>query len=352
MGGKSSPAPEPAKTYSPMEQAQAQQVLNEQAQRAAAQQAQEQRNYEQQKLQEQRAREDQAAAAEATRQQTIAAQAEAEKQKALQGKRDQFNAYGTTGQAYGASKLGSLGFQDTYGVGAAYNNALKDWQTTKGANIDNYDGSAFDAAGTWDKVYGDTQTAERTKLQNGFSNMTNPGWQKNYFADSADDSILDAILGKQFTDATTQFDTAMKRGQLTDGAFSSASASLADKKLAAKSTLTDLGDGVLGGYRSQLTDEAKGYADKIGSWNLGNNFNLDNVTKGFQSTTDSLKGRMEGDIRRAVGDTQLFDTAKLLGLAGVTGGASNNPLQSAFTNAANTNDPETDKRTTGTVGVF
>lgn len=354
MGGKSSPAPAPAPTYSPQEQAQAQLLLQQQQRAAQAEATRQQQAYEAQKAQEQRNYEMQLQQQERERQEQIAAKAEAERQRQLGVKTNQFNANVSAGQNYGQTKLGSLGFADTYGIGSAYDTALKDWQNTTGANLENYGGTSFDSQGQWDRAYNSAQDTERNKLQNGFSNLTNPGWQSSYFDNSADDSILEAILGKQFTDANTQFETAKARGQLTDGAYGNVQSTLADKKLAANSTLQDLGGGVLSGYRNQLTDQSKGFADKISSWNLGNNFNLDSVTGGFNNTKNELSGRLEGDVRRAVGDTQLFDTAKLLAGAGVTGGATNNPLQSAFTAAAaNTNNQtEEQKRNTGTVGVF
>lgn len=314
MGG----SPQPAKTYSPQEQAQAQmQIDNAAAERNAR-------------------------AAEAERQRVALER----QQKIAQTQGQVQGAYGQ-GQNYGTQRASQLGFQDNYGILDAYNNALNSARMAvpeDAANVNSY----FDYENLWNKATNQAQTAQQTKLDNQFRNMTPIGWQRQAFADTADDSILDAILGEQYGTAFDTIDAARARGQISQGAFDNTLRGLDTKKLSARSTLEDLGLGVLGGYRDELTGVRDQFNNQITNYKLGQNFNLDDFTSAVDERKNSLNARMKGDIYRAVGDTSLFNTDSLINKGSSQAGVSNSPLRNAFRNP---NDA-TPERTTGTTGVF
>lgn len=316
MGGKSSPAPQPV---DPMVQARAQMAIDD---------------------------------ATATRNNTAAA-AERDRQAAeAQRVRDQttgaVNSAYSTGQGYGASKAAGLGYNDTYGLLDNYNSKLgaarQGVPDTAGSNV----GSYFNYDDLWNSSVNEAQTAQAGKLDNAYRGIVKPGWENSYFADTADDSILDSILGEQYGAAFDTVDSARARGQLSQGAFDNTVRGLDAKKLGARSQLEDLGLGVLGGYRGQLDDVSKQYGDQITNYKLGQNVSMDDMLNAFGQKRDSLTGRMGGDIRNALGDTSLFNTDTLMAKGNSAAGVSNNPLRDAFKDAA-TVDPT---RTTGTTGVF
>jgi len=316
VGGKSAPAPKPT---DPMESARAQMAIDDAtAARNATSAAAE--------------RDRQAQEAQRVRDQTGAA----------------VNTAYTTGQGYGTQKAGSLGFQDTYGLLDSYNAKLNAARGGVPETAGNNVGSYFNYDDLWNKSMNEATTAQSTKLDNAYRGIVKPGWENSYFADTADDSILDSILGEQYSGAFDTIDAARARGQLSQGAFDNTLRGLDAKKAGARSQLEDTGLGVLGGYRGQLDDVSKQYSDQIGSYKLGQNISMDDMLAAFGSKRDTLTGRLGGDIRNAVGDTNYFNTDTLMAKGNSAAGVSNNPLRDAFKDST-TIDPT---RTTGTTGVF
>lgn len=307
---------EPPKTYSPQEQAQAQILID---------------NAESKRTSEAAAREAQKKAAEeaALRQQT-------------QGKVAQSYAQG---RSYGTNRASSLGFNDDYGIMKSYMNALNSAKA-KVPTATNDVGSYFDYEDLWNDALTGAEKAQQTKLNNEFVGYNKPGWENEYFADTADDGILDAILGEQYGAAFDTVDAARARGQLSQGAFDNTLRGLDQKKLAARSTLEDMGLGVLGGYRKELGGIKDKWGDAITGYKIGQNLDLGDYRSALDTRKADLSGRMRGDIYRAVGDTNLFNTDSLMAKGSSAAGVSNNPLRNAF---LNTTDPN---RTTGTTGVF
>ncbi len=315
MGGN----PSPPKTYSPQEQAQAQIQIEEAAARRAAEQQ----------------------AAERAR-------VEAERQQNMQRTQSDVARLYSGGQNWGQNRLNTLGFQDTYGIMDAFNQQLDSAKNLVPSVSDNV-GSYFNYDTLWNNAYNQTQSSQQSKLDNAFRALTPVGWQEQQFSNTSDDAILDAILNSQYQDAANTFDAARKRGQLSQGAYDNTLRGLDQKKLAARSTLEDLGQGVLSGYRDQLTGLGKQYGDQITNYKLGQNFDVNSFTDALQGKKTDLMGRMQGDIYKALGDTSLFSTDALMARGNAAAGTSNNPLQNAFKNNSDSYDP---RRTTGTTGVF
>lgn len=314
-GGGSQPAP---KTYSPMEQAQGQ-ILVDNASSERTRLAQE----------EQRRREQQELFAQQTRTQ------------------EQANSLYSQGQQYGQTRINNLGFADDYGLYDTFNNMLSTARNKIPDTASNV-GSYFDYDNMFNQATNQVQGAQQTRLDNQFRNLTPVGWEQNYFADTADDAILEAIMGEQYGQTFDTLDAARARGQLSQGSFDNSLRALDQKKLAANSTLQDLGLGVLGGYRKELGGIAQQYNDQVTNYKLGQGLDLSQMTAAKQQRADALGGRMQGDIYRALGDTQLFSPDALMARGGSMAGVSNNPLRNAFQDQSE-NTPE---RTTGTTGVF
>ena len=316
MGGGKQEAP---KTYSPMEQAQAQAMLDKQdAERKEA-----------------------SAAAERQRQEAAQAAQRSKTAGLISG------AY-QTGTSYGAGKAKNLGFDDTYGLLDTYNTMLNTERSKIPDDAAN-PGSYFDYNDLWNKSVNDVTAGQKSRLDNQYRNMTKAGWQEDYFADTADDSILDAILGTQYSEAFDTMDAARARGQLSQGAFDNSLRGLEGKKSGARAKLEDLGLGILGGYRDQLSGIADGYNNQITNYKLGQNISMDDMSNSLNTRKGNLSNRMSGDIYNALGDTALFSTDGIMAKGNSSAGVSNNPLRNAFLSNTGANDPN---RTTGTTGVF
>lgn len=317
MGGGRQEAP---KTYSPQEQAQAQiQIDNASSQREA----------------QAAAREKAAKAAQDA--------VDLRNNQAALGTR--YNA----GKNYGQQQEASLGFNDTYGLLDSFNKMLQTAYQGADPRTANPN-TALNYEDLWNDARTTTEGAQKTKLDNQFRGLTKPGWENDFFADTSDDSILDEILGNQYGEAKGTLDSARDRGQLSQGAYDNSLRGLDTKKMGARSTLEDMGLGVLGGYRKNLDDISDTWGDQVTGYKLGQDVNLDDYTGSLNAKAGDLRNRLSGDIYRAVGDTSLFNTDSLMARGNASAGASNTPLKAAFlSNGQPVVDPE---RTTGTAGVF
>lgn len=321
MGGGNPPPP---KTYSPQENAQAQiQIDNAAADRERAEQQ----------------RQEIAAAQERQR-------LEAVKQADIQRTAGDATRMYQEGGQWGQNRINNLGFADTYGLLDTYRGMLGTARSSvpqQSADVGQY----FDYEDMFSRAMAQEQQAEQNMLSNQYSDRTKVGWQNDYFADTADDEILDAILGEQYGETFDTIDAARARGQLSQGGFDNTLRKLDTKKHSARATLEDLGLGVLGGYRNELTGIADQFGNKVTNYKLGQNLNLDDMTSAIGGRRDALTGRMKGDIYRAVGDTSLFSPETIMAQGGAAAGVSNSPLRNAFRDTSL--DPD---RTTGTTGVF
>jgi hypothetical protein len=258
------------------------------------------------------------------------------------------------GTTYAQGQLGKLGFPDTYGLMEGFNKAMGEAAgnvpaTAAGGDIKKY----FNPESYWTNAVNTATGEQRGKLNLGYSNVTTPGWQQGQygFADTADDAILNAILGGQKGEASNALQAQLQRGQMSQGAYDYALGKLSEAEKSGMSTLQGLGGGVLGGYRGQLGGIADQYGQAISGYQLGQNLSIDDLKNQLTNKRTALGGMMEGDILNALGGTRLFNIDALAAQAGQAAGTSNTPLAQSFQSQANNAlvDPY---RTTGTTGIF
>jgi hypothetical protein len=151
-----------------------------------------------------------------------------------------------------------------------------------------------------------------------------PGFDRGLISDTSDDPILDAILGEQRATAEQQLQFNRARGVINDTGYNTAQQRFGGQEAAARSTLTSIGDAVLGTLRGGLND-IKGEAGSAGSsWSLGNpEFSVDPYKQRADEFATSGKAGLEGKVRSAVGSTQLFDIPGILAAAGTAQGPIN-----------------------------
>ena len=182
------------------------------------------------------------------------------------------------------------------------------------------------------------------------------GFERNAFASTADDAIIEAILSEQFGEASDAILRARDRGTLNDAGFRYAMDNLGTQRSAAGSRLQDIGGGILEGYRGELGGIASNARTGAGNFDFGDTFNPDIYRDQITSRQGELSGRLEGDIRNAIGGEQFFNTADLIQKGGVGQGATNTGLggQSGSLLAAisQRKQDEEKQRGLGTTGSF
>lgn len=174
-----------------------------------------------------------------------------------------------------------------------------------------------------DLVLGREESARRGRYTNQLNQFFTPSYATSQFADTADDPVLESILGTQYGEALGGVERARARGTLTDAGYNASIRRLGSDRSAASATLQDIGGGVLERNRGQLRNIADEALSGASGYTLGNTFDPTQYTGRAESTATGLRDRLEGDVRGAVGGTQLFDIGNILQFGAREQGAQN-----------------------------
>lgn len=210
--------------------------------------------------------------------------------------------------------------------------------------------------GLGENILRDIRGSQVKDYQRAINEWAPEGFSTNAFASTADDAIINAILGEQFGSASDSILRARDRGTLNDAGFRYAMDNLNTQKQAAMARLQDMGGGILEGYRGSLDDIVKNARTGAGTWDFGDTFDPNFYRTQAETRQSELGGRLEGDIRNAIGGEQFFNTTDLIQKGGIGQGAQNTGLgsQSGGLMAAITQrkSEEEKQRGLGTQGSF
>lgn len=256
------------------------------------------------------------------------------------------NAYGNIGREFEQRGLEPGGYDDR--INAALDLAQQGMTFDTGRN-------------TFDSTIGSSLVDDlRNETIRGFQGDINEfapeGFARDAFGTTSDDAIIDSILAEQFGEASDTILRARDRGTLNDQGFRYAMDNLGTQNIAANSRLQDTGGGILSSYQDQLRDIAGNARTGAGGYDFGDTFSPDTYREQLDTTRGELGGRLEGDIRNAIGGEQFFNTADLIQKGGVGQGAQNTGLgaQSGSLLAAfgDRKNREEQQRGLGTQGSF
>lgn len=175
-------------------------------------------------------------------------------------------------------------------------------------------------AGEVGKIEQANRQGYNAKLNQSFA----PGFERSLIPDTADDAIVNSILGEQRATANKALDFNKARGLLNDTGYNTATGNLGTQEAAGRSTLQSLSDSVLGKYRQGLSD-IRGEAGTLAS-----NYSFGQpapdfsgyVTRAQTKAGEDLAG-IEGSVRGALGSTNLFDVPTALQKGGTMQGPIN-----------------------------
>lgn len=197
------------------------------------------------------------------------------------------------------------------------------------------------------------QTNQRANYNSQVQSKFNPGFENSLIADTADDPILQSILGTQRSAAEKQLDFNRARGLLNDSGYNTAIGEIGNQANAGMSTLTGIGDSILGKSRQALSGikgEAGNYAS---NWTLGQAApNFDDFYSRAQTKAQSDIGNLEGSIRSALGSTNLFDVAGAIAKGGTAQGPINLTTADSTPGMPQLNKKTQANRGVGSSGVF
>lgn len=184
------------------------------------------------------------------------------------------------------------------------------------------------STGLGDDILGDIRGSQIKEYQKAIGGFAPEGFTQTAFASTSDDAIIDAILGEQFSAASDSILRARDRGTLNDAGFRYAMDNLNTQKQSAMSRLQQTGGGIIEGYRGSLDDIVKNAKTGAGSWDFGDTFDPEVYRTQLTTKQGELGGRLEGDLRNAIGGEQFFNVADLIQKGGVGQGAQNTGLGS------------------------
>lgn len=155
-------------------------------------------------------------------------------------------------------------------------------------------------------------------------NAFNPGFESNLLPDSDIDNIVNTILGEQKGLASTKLGYQQKRGLLNPVGLEQANKTLENQASAGKSTLSNLARGALDKDRSSLLDIVSNAGNAASTWMLGNNdFSVTPYQQQVNERAQREREGFGGDVRAALGNTQLFDIPAVVAQAGTAQGSDN-----------------------------
>lgn len=261
----------------------------------------------------------------------------------------------TGARDYFTNQINERGIVDTYGIGSNFNQRLRQARQSV-PDLATDVGAYIDPKSLWDQAYNEELGLERNSYNKQFNEFAGNGFDTKLIADTADDALVGNILDAQYKEALGGIDRAKARGQLNDIGYSHALTALGGQKSAGSSKLQDLGLGVLNKYRTNLRSTAQGYKDQINNYDFGDAIDLAGWRGELEGGANKSLMGLEGDLRGALGSTDLFDLDLLLGRAGTAQGVVNPvagtaPLLAQFTGRT-AEEEAARKRTLGSVGAF
>lgn len=146
---------------------------------------------------------------------------------------------------------------------------------------------------------------------------------------TADDNIINSILGEQRQTADDFLTRALNRGQLNQTGFQSGVQSLNTQQTAGNARLQDLGKGVIDQGRGQLGTIKSNALSEAGGFSIGNPFDPSSFTNNAQNSLNDFNSGLEGNIRAALGGSSVFDPASSVSFGGNAQGVSNTGVENS-----------------------
>lgn len=228
-------------------------------------------------------------------------------------------------------------------------NAIKD--------LDPNPASGF-ASNLGQTILGNLTSGARSKATTSLNSIFTPTYANSLLPDSISSPFVDQILNEQFDPLSAQLTNAQKRGSLNDVGYQAALNALNQKKTAARSNITNIGQGIIGQDRTDIEGIASSARDRANTLSLTDTFDPSSFTTQAQGRAQTDLSNFGGALRSAIGDTPFATLPDLLNAGGAVQGATNptatNP--NALPGAGGTVDPndllKNQQRGLGNQGAF
>lgn len=237
-----------------------------------------------------------------------------------------------------------------------YSTQIDRYLTGIGETIDPYDENAkqYYAGDIFGELKGNIEAENVGRYQNDLDKFLYSGWENDYVNPSLGESTLNSILSQQYGDATGAIDRAYKRGTLTDSGKQYTMGQLGQQYEAGYSTMDQLRDGIVAGYRNDLVGQGNNAYNRLNTYSLGDSFDPQAVQDDIGKFYNQQKAGFGGNFRADFGNQQLFDWNSLIQKGGISQGVTNQAKSSpdVFSAIAGRTEDEEENRGLGSQGVF
>lgn len=246
------------------------------------------------------------------------------------------------------SMIGERGLSgDQYGLSTLLDRELGNTGITK---PEGYNGDL--EGNILDKILSRAQDNQRSNLLNQVDQKIGTNYGDKTITSSLLDDTISSILGEQKQGGLDFLNRGLKRGIYNDVGYNAGMSTLSNEEAAAKAKLGSMGNDVLNKYRTQENDvRDRAYAG-ASNYNLGRSFNLDDYTNQGSEIANRAQQFGGGDLRGALGGTNLFDFGQLGNRVGQAQGAVNLKDTDVATALAERKRRNTMGRGLGSQGVF
>jgi hypothetical protein len=206
-----------------------------------------------------------------------------------------------------------------------------------------------DVASLYNQAFETAQGDVRNSYLNRINDQYGTDYSTRTFADTADDPIINAMLGKQRLSAQEGIDRAKSRGQLNTAGLNAATGSLGELESRGRAEANQLGGGVLSRYRQNLDEAIGSLRNRANTASLGGSFDLEGGVQDINNRVYNFQQSLGGDVKAALGDRNFINLGDILGRAGAEQGMVN-PGKAPVVGGQT--DDEKKKRQVQSAGVF
>jgi hypothetical protein len=174
-----------------------------------------------------------------------------------------------------------------------------------------------------DTILGNVTSGRRSSATNALNQVFTPNFTNNLLPDSTTGGYIDDILNEQFNPLTQQLTNAQNRNTLNPVGYQGALDALNAKKTAARSTVQNLGQGILDTDRNDINSIISGARDTASGLSAGQSFDPSIFAGQATSRAQTDLSNFGGALRNAVGETKFANINDLLNAGGAVQGPFN-----------------------------
>jgi hypothetical protein len=205
-------------------------------------------------------------------------------------------------------------------------------------------------SGIADNLYSELESGARTRALSGLDSLLPQGFEQNLIPSTADDAIIQEILGTSRGEADKYVQNLFDRGVVTNAGFQAAQGDVTAQEAKVRALLNQLGGQVLGEGQARLGGIANEGRMAASNLNLGQAFDPNTYKTRIDQAFNEITAGLPDALKALIPEKGLFQTSGLAARAGAGQGAQNTVFSP---NAlAGVYEPEEENRKAAPLSIF